>query len=103
MEIFGAQGYLHLENQTKTSTVTSCPPSETEPGAYTARECLISGMERYADAYAEEVHHFLDVLQGRVPISDLAVTPTDIYRAAKIADSAILSFKSKERVRITYD
>jgi myo-inositol 2-dehydrogenase/D-chiro-inositol 1-dehydrogenase len=103
MEIFGSVGYLHLDNQTKSSTVTSSHSSTTSPGNYQGRERLISGMERYGDAYEEEVHHFLDVLTGKVPKSEVTVTSNDIYRASKIADAAIKSFKTGERVQISYD
>ncbi len=92
LEMFGAKGMLVAENR-RATTVRAATASATE----CADPVLHFFIERYAEAYATEVGHFIDCLQsGATP----AVGFTDGVEALRLADAAEESARTGKAVRL---
>lgn len=92
LEVFGSGGMLQAGNQRATA-VRSSTASGTD-----ARDVLLhTFIERYADAYAAEVGHFVDCLQsGATPLTNFA----DGVEALRIAEAALESLRTGASVRL---
>jgi myo-inositol 2-dehydrogenase/D-chiro-inositol 1-dehydrogenase len=92
LEVFGERGMLLAGNRTAT-TVQSFGATHTGAGDVV----LPFFIERYADAYANEVAHFVEsVAAGTVPLTSFQ----DGAEALRLADAAIESLKTGRAVRL---
>lgn len=92
LEVFGAKGMLIAENQRATTVRASLAEASDA-----ADPVLPFFIERYAEAYAAEVGHFIDCLQsGAAPATSFA----DGLEALRIADAAEESARSGAAVRL---
>ncbi len=92
LEVFGSGGMLIAGNQRET-TVQSSTAGQT--GA--SDPLLYSFIQRYTDAYAAEVGHFVDCLKnGATPLTNFA----DGVEALRVAEAAIESMKTGQTVRL---
>ncbi len=87
MQVFGDKGFVTVDNVLKTPVTigTSKGIAQTP--------YIHSFPTRYAEAYHNEMMHFLDVLNDRS--ITLKVTKEDAERATKLASACIASFTSK--------
>jgi myo-inositol 2-dehydrogenase/D-chiro-inositol 1-dehydrogenase len=91
-EIFGSAGMLQNENLRPT-TVRRWTRHETEAG----EPLLNFFLERYADAYRDELDAFIAAVQAGSP---MPVTPFDGRQALRLADCALESALSGRSVRV---
>jgi myo-inositol 2-dehydrogenase / D-chiro-inositol 1-dehydrogenase len=91
-EIFGSAGMLQNENLRPT-TVRRWTRHETEAG----EPLLNFFLERYADAYRDELDAFVAAVQAGSP---MPVTPFDGRQALRLADCALESALSGRSVRV---
>jgi myo-inositol 2-dehydrogenase / D-chiro-inositol 1-dehydrogenase len=93
LEAFGEKGMLIAGNRRETS-VESWSATHTEA----ADPVLHFFIQRYADAYAAEVAHFVDCVQtGATPLASFR----DGLEALRLADAAAESLRSGRTIRIT--
>lgn len=92
LEVFGSKGMLLAGNKTAT-TVQSSNAQHTDA----ADVLLNSFIERYTDAYAAEVDHFVECLQsGTTPLTNF----TDGVEALRVAEAALESMKTGRTIRL---
>ncbi|MBW4024803.1 MAG: inositol 2-dehydrogenase [Proteobacteria bacterium] len=92
LEVFGEKGMLLAGNKTAT-TVQSFSATGTAEGDVV----LPFFIERYAEAYANEVAHFVDSISGgTTPLTSF----TDGAEALRLADAALESLRSGRAVKI---
>ena len=92
LEVFGSAGMLLAGNQ-RATTVRRFGPDSTDA----ADVVLPFFIERYAQAYAAEIDHFLDCVAGGVtPLTSFA----DGVEALRLADAAQESLESGQPVRL---
>jgi myo-inositol 2-dehydrogenase/D-chiro-inositol 1-dehydrogenase len=91
-EIFGSAGMLQNENLRPT-TVRRWTRHETEAG----EPLLNFFLERYTDAYRDELDAFIAAVQAGSP---MPVTPFDGRQALRLADCALESALSGQSVRV---
>ena len=92
LEVFGAKGMLLAGNRTAT-TVQSSTGQHTDGSDV----LLHSFIERYTDAYAAEVDHFVECLQsGTTPLT----TFTDGVEALRVAEAALESMRTGRTVSL---
>ncbi|MDE2516097.1 MAG: inositol 2-dehydrogenase [Rhodospirillales bacterium] len=92
LEVFGAKGMLIAENR-RATTVRASLGAATEA----ADPVLPFFIERYAEAYAAEIGHFIDCLaNGTTPATSFA----DGVAALAIADAALESMRRGASVRL---
>jgi myo-inositol 2-dehydrogenase/D-chiro-inositol 1-dehydrogenase len=92
LEVFGSGGMLLAGNQRATA-VQSSTANQTDA----ADPLLHTFIQRYADAYAAEVGHFVDCLQsGTFPLTNFA----DGVEALRIAEAAMESMKTGLTVKL---
>jgi len=92
LEVFGDRGMYQVKNRKNSSVVIG-----TEKGFDT--DTTQPGMTRYADTYATEMHHFINVLLGK---ETSKVVHKDSIVNARIADAAQRSFKTGQRVQLSW-
>jgi myo-inositol 2-dehydrogenase/D-chiro-inositol 1-dehydrogenase len=85
IEVFGATGMLQAGNRVSTTV------SHWGQDAVSADKPLFFFLERYADAYAAELDHFVDVLQGK---AEPQVSGEDGRHALVLAEAAYESLKT---------
>lgn len=92
IEAFGASGSLRLENRTTTTVQAFTATGSGGTGPY-----LDFFLERYADAYAAELDHFIHALSAGE-----ALTPTllDGRQALALAEAATEAARTGSRVRV---
>ena len=91
-EVFGSAGML-LNDNLRASTLRRYGAQETE-----AREPLLNFfLERYVDAYRIELESFVQAVETGVP---MPVTVADGRQALRLADAALESAVSGQRVRV---
>ena len=87
LQVFGENGFLSVDNMPKVPvTLGTAKGISQAPHTY-------SFPTRYAEAYQNEMMHFLDVLGD--PSISLKVTKHDAVRATKLATACISSFTNK--------
>jgi myo-inositol 2-dehydrogenase/D-chiro-inositol 1-dehydrogenase len=93
LEVFGEKGMLIAGNKTATS-VQSFSPAGTGQGDVV----LPFFIERYADAYASEIAHFVEsVAAGTTPLTSFR----DGAEALRLADAALESLSTGRSVKLT--
>jgi myo-inositol 2-dehydrogenase/D-chiro-inositol 1-dehydrogenase len=93
LEAFGATGMLEVANLTDTMVRRS-----TAFGTGTAGAFQPFFLERYAQAYAEELDYFVScVLQGTAPVPGLE----DGIAALELAEAALISVREKRTVAVS--
>jgi len=93
MEVLGDKGMVQSMNKQPTTAIVS-----TESGIHTDPFCY-SFPQRYVEAYAKELDHFVDVMLGKVKPK---LTHEDARAVAIIADAAEESCKLGQPVKIKY-
>jgi myo-inositol 2-dehydrogenase / D-chiro-inositol 1-dehydrogenase len=92
LEVFGAEGMLLAGNRTAT-TVLSSTGKQSGAGDL----LLHTFIERYSEAYAAEVDHFVECLQG-------GITPLTNFRdgieALRVAEAALESMRTGRTVKL---
>lgn len=91
IEVFGSAGMLQAGNRTPTTI------SHWGKDAISADKPLYFFLERYAEAYAVELNHFVDVVQGK---AQPEVGAEDGRRALVLAEAAYESLKSGRPARV---
>ena len=92
LEVFGSGGMLLAGNQRATTVELS---NAQETGAQDV--LLNTFIQRYADAYAAEVGHFVDCLQsGTTPLTNFS----DGIEALRIAEAAVESMEKGTVVKL---
>ena len=91
IEVFGSQGMLQAGNHTPT-TVTFAG----EPGVVSDKP-LHFFLERYADAYRNELQDFVDaIVSGSTPLTGIR----DGIRALELAEACIASLETGKAVKL---
>jgi len=94
IEVLGDQGQLQAMNKTPTSVILSTRDHiSTDPHLY-------SFPQRYVEAYAIELDHFVEVLLRH---AEPKLTHEDVRKVAIIANAAEQSVRLGVPIRITYD
>jgi myo-inositol 2-dehydrogenase/D-chiro-inositol 1-dehydrogenase len=93
MEVLGDKGMVQCMNKQPTTTIVS-----TESGLNTDPFCY-SFPQRYVEAYAKELDHFVDVMHGKVVPK---LSHQDARKVAIIADAAEHSCRTGKPVEIKY-
>lgn len=96
MEIFGEKGMIQVENKLNSTVVVANDKGfneeNTQPGReYVVTKFMFLGLTRYAQAYANEINHYINVLRGK---EAKKVSHQDSRLNARIADTAVLAFKT---------
>jgi myo-inositol 2-dehydrogenase / D-chiro-inositol 1-dehydrogenase len=92
LEVFGSDGMLLAGNRSAT-TVQAFTGTHTAAGDV----LLHTFIERYAEAYAAEVDHFVECLQGHAtPLTNFA----DGIEALRVAEAALESLRTGRSVRL---
>jgi len=92
IEVLGDKGMVQSMNRQPTTTILS-----NEQGVHGDPNCY-SFPQRYEHAYAIELDHFADVINGKAP----KLSHDDCRKVAIIADAAELSVRTGEKVAIKY-
>jgi myo-inositol 2-dehydrogenase/D-chiro-inositol 1-dehydrogenase len=91
VEVFGSKGCVTIQNDFPNSAELS-----TQDGVYKDKPMFFF-LERYNEAYVQEVHAFIDAILNDTPVS---VNANDGYQAELIAHAARLSLKENRPVKI---
>lgn len=94
VEVFGAQGMLQSENQNKTS-VRKCLTQ-----AISKETLKYSFPQRYPEAYAAELEHFINIMNGS---EQPLIKKQDVYMVSLIASACEESHKTGKPMRIDKD
>jgi len=94
IEVLGDKGMTQAQNRQPTTMVLS-----NESGIHTDPYCY-SFPQRYDQAYARELDHFVDVIEGK---AQPRLTHDDARKVAIIANAAEESARSGQRVLIKYN
>jgi len=94
IEVLGDKGMVQAENKQPTTLVHS-----TDMGLNTDPNCY-SFPQRYEHAYANELNHFVDVMDGK---AQPKLSHDDARKVAIIADAAEESVRSGRKVIMSYD
>lgn len=94
MEILGDKGSLVAENPSITTFIQRTPQG-------IQKDCFHeSFLDRYAQAYDKELHHFVQVILGKeVP----TVTHDDARKVSIIAEAAQRSAETGQKIQIQYN
>ncbi len=93
MEVLGDKGMVQTQNKQPTTTVVSTVEGiNTDPFCY-------SFPQRYVEAYANELDHFVDILTKKV---EPKLTHEDARKVAIIAEAAELSAVTGKVIDIKY-
>ena len=91
VELYGAKGAARVDNMATTAV------SRLDETGTTGASFPYSFVERYAEAYRAELHHFAEVLDGN---ASPATGPRDSLRALRLADAAEESLKAGAPVKL---
>jgi len=94
IEVLGDKGMVQAQNRQPTTVIHS-----TEQGVNSDPFCY-SFPQRYEHAYALELDHFVDVIEGK---AETRLSHDDARKVAIIADAAEESVRSGRKVVISYD
>lgn len=91
IEVHGSKGMLQAENVLESTVVKS-----TANGIRTEKPMYFF-LERYQEAYAAELNHFIDVLTGE---ADALVSGKDGERALVLAEAAVRSLETGQKQKL---
>jgi len=94
IEVLGDKGMVQAQNRQPTTVLHS-----TESGVNGDPFCY-SFPQRYEHAYAMELDHFVDVMEGK---AEMRLSHGDARKVAIIADAAEESVRSGKKIVISYD
>jgi len=91
IEVLGAEGMLQANNQLESVVVKT-----TDQGSNSAKPQYFF-LQRYADAYRDELAHFIDVVEGKATV---LTTAQDGLNALTLADAAVASLQSGQAISL---